>query len=530
MTSPTTSFAPLTSTTSQSYDPGMQYQYHPSTTDMNWPNRILPPPVVKSEPLEPNQHVYYESQSAHSPRESQRYVSQAFRYNSAPMYQGRLPLQGPSTQMFADRQGRANGNDIGISAYLTASEVSQYNWQQQQQQQYAHRYQSSRSSFSSSMLAPSISNDSTATVAPGDAMKPSSPASFTSCGNGPAPEADVSIIFHPATYPQIQSGNLQASAAFVSPMDVQGTRHLAVPDVTSPSLCSTDWSSCHIPLPNVDPPVAASPLREIPGNAGTDYSSDTLQEISYSEHEDSDSDEDADFEDDDEDDDGKHGEGVMTASIHGYRVQSLLDMPAATSNLRNNPANDGVTDPTRIPPRLSAFASDLPRAAATAASKKISALIKPGGAEYAEESDKPKTKAKPSPKRKRTTKAKPKATTVKKRAITVTSAAVCRIPNPIPNYQINKKSRGRTVTTDPNEIDSNVVHVCPVPSCGACFKRREHVKRHIRGLHTEDKPYDCRFPGCKSTFTRGDNLKGHYIKVHKTTIEELYEKLDLPLL
>lgn len=56
------------------------------------------------------------------------------------------------------------------------------------------------------------------------------------------------------------------------------------------------------------------------------------------------------------------------------------------------------------------------------------------------------------------------------------------------------------------------------------------------------------YPGCKSTFTRGDNLKGHYIsklllavlgkchslermtEVHKTTIEELYETLDLPLL
>jgi hypothetical protein len=31
------------------------------------------------------------------------------------------------------------------------------------------------------------------------------------------------------------------------------------------------------------------------------------------------------------------------------------------------------------------------------------------------------------------------------------------------------------------------VHVCPIPGCGACFKRREHVKRHVRGIHTLEK-------------------------------------------
>lgn len=34
---------------------------------------------------------------------------------------------------------------------------------------------------------------------------------------------------------------------------------------------------------------------------------------------------------------------------------------------------------------------------------------------------------------------------------------------------------------------SRTVHVCPIPSCGACFARREHVKRHVRGLHTDEK-------------------------------------------
>lgn len=493
MVSPNTSYAPLAPTAPPNHNQVMRYHYHPSATNMNWPNsmssRILPSPPVKLEPLEPEGHAFFDSQTTHSPPDNHRYVSQTFRYNSAPMYQGRLHLRGPPNQMFANHQGRGYGNDFGTNSYMTASEVDHYNWQQQQQQ-YAHQYHSSRSSFSSSMLEATISTDSNATLAPVDAMKPSSPASSASCGNEPAPMADVSITLHPSTYPQIQSGNLQASAAYVSPMDVQSTRHMVGPQLSSPPLCSIDWSSNQVPPSNVDPPVAALSLREIQGSPGTDYSSDTLQEISSSEHEDSDSDEDADFDEDDEDDNDKHsGQGVMASSIHSYRVPSLLEMPAATSNLRNEPANNGVTDPSRIPPRVPAFASDIPRAAAQIASKRITALAKPGGAEHEEETYKPKTNAKPSPKRKRTAKPKSKAnaSAVKKRAITVTSAAVCRIPNPIPNYRINKKSRGRTVTTDPNEIDSNIVHVCPVPSCGACFKRREHVKRHIRGLHTEDK-------------------------------------------
>ncbi|KAJ9106796.1 hypothetical protein QFC20_003980 [Naganishia adeliensis] len=437
MVSPNTSYAPLAPTAPPNHSQVMHYHYHPSATNMNWPNsmssRILPSPPVKLEPLEPEGHAFFDSQTTHSPRDNHRYVSQTFRYNSAPMYQGRLHLRGPPNQMFANQQGRGYGNDFGTNSYMTASEVDHYNWQQQQQQ-YAHQYHSSRSSFSSSMLEATISTDSNATLAPVDAMKPSSPASSASCGNEPAPMADVSITLHPSTYPQIQSGNLQASAAYVSPMDVQSTRHM------TPIAMKT--------------PISTK---------------------------------------DDEDDNDKHsGQGVMATSIHSYRVPSLLEMPAATSNLRNEPANNGVTDPSRIPPRVPAFASDIPRAAAQIASKRITALAKPGGAEHEEETYKPKTNAKPSPKRKRTAKPKSKAnaSAVKKRAITVTSAAVCRIPNPIPNYRINKKSRGRTVTTDPNEIDSNIVHVCPVPSCGACFKRREHVKRHIRGLHTEDKVFD----------------------------------------
>lgn len=69
----------------------------------------------------------------------------------------------------------------------------------------------------------------------------------------------------------------------------------------------------------------------------------------------------------------------------------------------------------------------------------------------------------------------------------VIAATTSKIAGPIPIVTLHKKHRGRQVVTSPDEIDANIVHVCPVPSCGACFRRREHVKRHIRGIHTLEK-------------------------------------------
>lgn len=69
----------------------------------------------------------------------------------------------------------------------------------------------------------------------------------------------------------------------------------------------------------------------------------------------------------------------------------------------------------------------------------------------------------------------------------VIAATTTRIPGPIPIPSLTKKHRGRAVAKDPKRIDANVVHVCPIDSCGACFKRKEHVKRHVRGIHSVDK-------------------------------------------
>lgn len=69
----------------------------------------------------------------------------------------------------------------------------------------------------------------------------------------------------------------------------------------------------------------------------------------------------------------------------------------------------------------------------------------------------------------------------------VIAATTTRIPGPIAVPSLTKKHRGRAVVKDPAVIASNIVHVCPIPECGACFKRKEHVKRHIRGIHSVDK-------------------------------------------
>lgn len=64
------------------------------------------------------------------------------------------------------------------------------------------------------------------------------------------------------------------------------------------------------------------------------------------------------------------------------------------------------------------------------------------------------------------------------------------LPTPIPN--LTKKSRGRRVPTkastdvDSNQNDSRL-YVCSVDGCGKCFHRGEHLKRHIRSIHTHEK-------------------------------------------
>jgi len=109
------------------------------------------------------------------------------------------------------------------------------------------------------------------------------------------------------------------------------------------------------------------------------------------------------------------------------------------------------------------------------------------------------------------------------------------LPVPVPVPNLTKKSRGRRVPTVESLIpppvsksgkttsrkegdggdDKNVrTYTCDAVGCGKCFARGEHLKRHVRSIHTYEKPHKCPFPGCDKDFSRHDNLRQH-LRVHK---------------
>lgn len=48
--------------------------------------------------------------------------------------------------------------------------------------------------------------------------------------------------------------------------------------------------------------------------------------------------------------------------------------------------------------------------------------------------------------------------------------------------------------------------------CTKAFRRSEHLKRHIRSVHSSERPFACMF--CEKKFSRSDNLSQH-LKTHK---------------
>ncbi|KAK2462855.1 hypothetical protein APHAL10511_005053 [Amanita phalloides] len=97
------------------------------------------------------------------------------------------------------------------------------------------------------------------------------------------------------------------------------------------------------------------------------------------------------------------------------------------------------------------------------------------------------------------------------------------LPVPVPN--LTKKSRGRRVPTTSSsdtsgDIKDGRLYVCKVEGCGKCFYRGEHLKRHIRSIHTHEKPFKCTYPQCEKLFNRHDNLLQH-LKVHREPIKRI---------
>ncbi|KAG1142364.1 hypothetical protein G6F37_010775 [Rhizopus arrhizus] len=78
-----------------------------------------------------------------------------------------------------------------------------------------------------------------------------------------------------------------------------------------------------------------------------------------------------------------------------------------------------------------------------------------------------------------------------------------------------KRSRGRRVSNSPS-VAGQKVFTCNQDECGKVFKRSEHLKRHIRSIHTLEKPYECPYQTCSKRFSRSDNLNQH-IRIHRHT-------------
>jgi uncharacterized Zn-finger protein len=96
----------------------------------------------------------------------------------------------------------------------------------------------------------------------------------------------------------------------------------------------------------------------------------------------------------------------------------------------------------------------------------------------------------------------------------------CRLSAPVPVPNLTKKSRGRRVPTAPviivqGGVQKNMrMYRCTVDGCYKCFARGEHLKRHVRSIHTNEKPHKCPVEGCGKDFSRHDNL-GQHMRVHK---------------
>ncbi|CCC71618.1 hypothetical protein NCAS_0H03080 [Naumovozyma castellii] len=72
-------------------------------------------------------------------------------------------------------------------------------------------------------------------------------------------------------------------------------------------------------------------------------------------------------------------------------------------------------------------------------------------------------------------------------------------------------SRRASVSVTPGSLDDkNKPFKCS--ECIKAFRRSEHLKRHIRSVHSSERPFACMF--CEKKFSRSDNLSQH-LKTHK---------------
>ncbi|KAI1318578.1 hypothetical protein EDD11_006269 [Mortierella claussenii] len=105
----------------------------------------------------------------------------------------------------------------------------------------------------------------------------------------------------------------------------------------------------------------------------------------------------------------------------------------------------------------------------------------------------------------------------------------CSLP-PNPLFNSNSSTTANTKSGKPkprraslSPDSSSKVYTCIFTECQKLFKRSEHLKRHVRSVHTQDKPFSCTFPGCPKRFSRSDNLNQH-VRIHRHDKEKVAPK------
>jgi hypothetical protein len=75
-----------------------------------------------------------------------------------------------------------------------------------------------------------------------------------------------------------------------------------------------------------------------------------------------------------------------------------------------------------------------------------------------------------------------------------------------------------SMAVDPFSQPAQRLYVCPLADksgavgrrCDQSFARPEHLRRHMKTVHGNERNYRCKLPQCEKAFSRGDNLRDHY--------------------
>ncbi|QLG72201.1 hypothetical protein HG535_0C05550 [Zygotorulaspora mrakii] len=73
-------------------------------------------------------------------------------------------------------------------------------------------------------------------------------------------------------------------------------------------------------------------------------------------------------------------------------------------------------------------------------------------------------------------------------------------------------SRAKSRSITPMSGTDNDAKPFKCKECSKAFRRSEHLKRHVRSVHSTERPFACMF--CDKKFSRSDNLSQH-LKTHR---------------